>query len=70
MDIDWKADCERQLVALNGTNFYESYRGLEKAGLTPQQMFRGVCVTTAKHAVCEYYQKLQDRDHREWLAEG
>tara|TARA_R100000988_G_C3852511_1_gene95576 strand:+ start:47 stop:259 length:213 start_codon:yes stop_codon:yes gene_type:complete len=70
MNIDFKADCERQLVALDGTRFDRSYRALEKAGFTPQQMFRGVCVMTAKHAVCEYYQKLQDRDHREWLAEG
>ena len=65
MYIAWKADCERQLVALDGTGFDRHYRALEKAGFTPQQMFRGVCEMTAKHAVSEYRQRQFDKFHRE-----
>lgn len=61
MNIDFKADTERQLLSLD-QKFNETYREFYKAGFTPQQMFRGVCVKTAKQAVSEYYQKLQDKD--------
>lgn len=60
MNINYKKECERQLLSLDA-KFNYTYQEFSKS-FTPQQMFRGVCVATARQAVSEYYQKLQDRD--------
>ena len=65
MNIDFKAECDRQVNALDDELYIKCYRSFEKAGCTPQRMFRSVCVTTAKHAVSEYWQIQDDKFHRE-----
>lgn len=60
MLVDFEKECERQLLSLDW-KFNESYRSFAKIGYTAEDMFKGVCLKTARVAVSEYYEKLQNK---------
>jgi len=59
MLINYKKECERQLLSLDA-KFNYTYQEFSKS-FTPQQMFRGVCVATARQAVSGFYEKQEDK---------
>mgnify|MGYP003108675187 FL=1 len=68
MLVDFEKECERQLLSLDW-NFNELYRDFAKIGYTAEDMFRGVCLKTARVAVSEYYEKLQDKAIRKYYGD-
>ena len=61
-------ESERQLLSLDW-KFNDVYRSFAKIGYTAEDMFRGVCLKTARVAVSEHYEKLQDKAIREYYGD-
>ena len=68
MLVDFEKECERQLLSLDW-KFNDAYRSFAKIGYTAEDMFRGVCLKTARVAVSEYYEKLQNKAIRKYYGD-
>ena len=67
MNIDFKNECERQLLSLD-TKFNNTYKAFSEF-YTAQQLFRGVCVATARQSVNSYRFKLEDKAIKDYYGD-
>ena len=68
MLVDFEKECKRQLLSLD-SSFNDTYKSFAKIGYTAEDMFRGVCLKTARVAVDEYYERQENKAIREYYGD-